>query len=106
MLSTHFKGQVGEFEFITQLLRQGITVLTPINPNSSYDLVIEKEGQFQRIQVKYCTPREGVLVVRLDRPMRNTKHYQDRNVDFIGIYDSENDKCYLIPINKIGSKKR
>ncbi len=106
MLTTHFKGLIGEFEFITHLLKKEINVLTPINPNSSYDLVIEKEGHFQRIQVKYCTPKEGVLVVRLDRPMRNTKSYQDRDIDMIGVYDSQNAKFYLIPIGEIRSKSR
>lgn len=106
MLTTHHKGLIGEFEFISHLLKKGITVLTPINPNSSYDLVIEKEGQFQRIQVKYCSPKGGVLIVHLDRPMRKTKSYRDRNVDLIGVYDSQNDKFYLIPINEIKSRRK
>lgn len=105
MLTTHFKGLIGEFGFIVHLLKKGITILTPINPNSDYDLVIEKEGHFQRVQVKYCTPKAGVLVIHLDRPMRKTKYYRDREVDLIGVYDSQNDNFYLVPMTEIKSKR-
>src|SRR5258708_5219798 len=106
MHDTHSKGIIGEFEFETHLLKKGYTVLTPVNPNSSYDLVVEMEGGFQRIQIKYCTPKNGTLRIELDRPMRKTKYYKDRDVDMMGAYDSLNDKFYLIPIQNIPSNRR
>ena len=105
MYSTHLKGILGELEFTTHLIRQGFTVLNPINPNSSYDLVIEKNGKFTKIQIKYCTPRKtGILRVELDRPMRKTKNYLEREVDAMGVYDSINHNFYLVPVNSIKSK--
>jgi len=98
------KGMLGELEFTAHFLRKGYTVLTPVNPNSSYDLVIEKDGLFQRIQIKYCTPRNGIMRVELDRPMRKTLPYKDREVDAMGVYDAVNGKFYLIPVESLTNK--
>jgi len=103
MYSTHKKGILGELEFALYLIKKGYTVLQPMNPNSSYDLVIEKDGNFLRIQVKYLTPRNGLLRIEMDRPKRNTASYRDRGIDAFGVYNPTNNKCYLIPMNKITS---
>lgn len=105
MSDTHFKGVIGELEFTSHLIKKGYTVLTPVNPNSCYDLVIEKEGTFTKLQVKYCTPRNGTLCVELDRKQRTTKSYKERGVDAMGAYDSVHEKFYLIPMDKIKTKK-
>lgn len=102
---THTKGVIGELEFTVHLIKRGYNVLNPVNPNSSYDLAIEKDGKFTRIQIKYCTPKStGILRVELDRPMRKTKNYLDRDVDAMGAYDSINHNFYLIPVSAIKTK--
>ena len=106
MHHTHFKGMVGELEFTLSLIHKGFTVLKPINQNSGYDLVIEKDSKFSRIQIKYCTPnKNGILRVELGRPMRKTKPYVEREVDAMGVYNSRDQKCYLIPINSTKNKR-
>lgn len=103
--STHVKGIIGEMEFTIHLLKKGYTILKPINPNSSYDLVIEKDGLYKRLQIKYLTPRNGRLRVEFDRPRRKkTGLYQERGVDAMGIYDSFNNTFYLIPLEKFMRK--
>ena len=79
-------------------------MLQPLNPNSSYDLVIEKHGVFQRIQVKYLTPTLGRLRIELERPKRDTLSYREREVDAFGVYNPIHHKFYLIPISEISSK--
>jgi len=103
MYSTHQKGVLGELEFALHLINQGYTVLQPLNPNSSYDLVTEKDGVFYRIQVKYLTLRHGILRIELERPKRQTLSYRQRGVDAIGVFESTQHKFYLIPIKKIPS---
>ncbi len=104
MYSTHQKGVYGELAFTLRLIEKGYSVLHPVNPNSSYDLVVEKDGVFQRIQVKYLTSRHGVVRIELDRPKRKTASYRDRKIDAIGVYESTGKKCYLIPIASIQVK--
>lgn len=105
MSDTHYKGVIGELEISSHLIKKGYTVLTPLNPNSCYDLVIEKDSKFSRIQVKYCTPKKGVLRIELDRKQRKTKSYKERGVDAMAAYDPEHHKFYLVPMNLIESKK-
>jgi len=102
--STHVKGIIGEMEFTIHLLKKGYVILRPINPNSSYDLVIEKDGLYTRLQIKYLTPKNGRLRVEFDRPKRKIGLYQERGVDAMGIYDSMNDTFYLIPLDKFKNK--
>lgn len=104
MHSTHVKGLIGELEFTSCLLKLGYTILKPINPNSSYDLVIEKDNVYSRVQIKYLTPRNGLLRVELDRPKKRNNKYQERGVDAMGVFDSVHKSFYLIPINKIKNK--
>lgn len=104
MQITHHKGLLGELAFTFRLIQKGYTILSPINPNSSYDLVAEKNGIFTRIQVKYCTPLNGRLRIELDRPKRITLNYRKRGVDAMGAYDGKNNKFYLIPMKEIKSK--
>jgi len=101
MHSTHQKGLLGELEFALHLIHKGYSVLQPLNPNSSYDLVFDNDGVFCRIQVKYLTLRNGMLRVELDRPKRHTPSYKDRDIDAIGVFESTQHKFYLIPIEKI-----
>ncbi|KKS32411.1 MAG: hypothetical protein UU93_C0007G0016 [Candidatus Amesbacteria bacterium GW2011_GWA2_42_12] len=104
MYGTHDKGVLGELAFTYHLIEKGYTVLSPINPNSSYDLAIEKNGKFTRIQVKYRTPVNGILRIELDRPMRKTKKYFERDVDAMGLYNPNSNKFYLVPLNLIKNK--
>ncbi|PIY69075.1 hypothetical protein COY90_02600 [Candidatus Roizmanbacteria bacterium CG_4_10_14_0_8_um_filter_39_9] len=104
MHSTHIKGLIGELEFTSRLLKLGYTVYKPINSNSSCDLVIEKNTIFQRIQIKYLTPKKGMLRVELDRPKKRQNKYQYRGVDAMGIYDATHQSFYLIPLANVSNK--
>ncbi len=104
MHTTHTKGLIGELEFILHSIKCGFTILQPINNNSSYDIVLEKDNVFTRVQVKYCTPVNGKLRVELNRPKRKTKSYLEREVDAMGVFDATNEKFYLIPIKSIRTK--
>jgi hypothetical protein len=102
---THFKGLLGELEFTLHLIKKGWDVFKPLDPNSRVDFVIEKDGKFRKIQIKYCTPYKGCLRVDLERPMRNTGVYSTNEIDDMGIYDAANKEFYLVPIKDILPRK-
>ena len=104
MQSTHTKGLIGEIEFTLHYLNKGYQVLKPTDPNSAYDLVLEKDGIFTRVQIKYLTPIHNILRLELIRPMRKTASYRERQVDAFGIFEPTHKKFYLVPINKIKTK--
>lgn len=102
---THSKGLIGEIEFTLLFVRKGFSVYKPIDNNSRADLLIEKDGKFKKVQVKYCTPYKGCLRVELEHPGKNRKAYAIDDIDEIGVYDSVSKYCYLIPLKDILPRK-
>lgn len=100
MAITKQKGDIAE-AFVTFLLKQnGFNVLIPWGEDNRYDLVSEKNGIFKRIQVKYVTPKNGVLEVGI-RSCNNHSilHYSQEDIDVIAAYSSNHNKVYFIPRN-------
>ncbi|HKJ59717.1 MAG TPA: group I intron-associated PD-(D/E)XK endonuclease, partial [Halobacteriales archaeon] len=46
------QGQLSEAAVIFEFVRRGLTVLEPFGDNERYDIVVEEQGEFYRIQVK------------------------------------------------------
>jgi len=102
MAITKQKGDIAE-AFVTYLLKQnGFNVLIPWGEDNRYDLVSEKNGVFKRIQVKYVTPKDGVVEVRA-RSCNNYNiiRYSPKDIDIIAAYSSEHHKVYFVPLNGI-----
>jgi Holliday junction resolvase-like predicted endonuclease len=105
MAVTKQKGDIAE-AFVTFLLKKkGFNVLLPWGEDNRYDLVVEKKGVFKRIQVKYVTPKNGVLEVSL-RSSNNYKviHYTPKDIDIIAAYSPQQEKVYFIPRDMINNK--
>lgn len=100
MAITKQKGDIAE-AFITFLLKKrGFNVLIPWGEDIRYDLVTEKNGVFKRIQVKYVTPKDGVLeVVMRSFNNYNVIYYSPKDVDIIAAYSSQENKVYFIPVD-------
>jgi len=105
MAITKQKGDIAE-AFVTYLLKQnGFNVLIPGGEDNRYDLVTEKNGVFKRVQVKYATPKDGIVEVRA-RSCNNHSiiHYSPKNIDIIAVYSSEQHKVYFVPFSLIRNK--
>jgi len=105
MAITKQKGDIAE-AFVTYLLKQnGFNVLVPWGEDNRYDLVTEKNGVFKRIQVKYATPKNGTVEVRI-RSCNNYNiiHYSPKDIDIIAVYSPKVNKVYFIPLNGITNK--
>ncbi len=50
---TKNKGDLGVLKAKLDLFEQGYLILNPETEHSPFDLVIYKDGQFKRVQVKY-----------------------------------------------------
>jgi hypothetical protein len=96
------KGSVAELAVAAYLMENGWRVSMPIGENNRYDLIAEKKGRFSRIQVKFVTPKNGVLDVNC-RSSNNWSvlHYTPEEIDAIAAYDSINKNIYFIPVAKI-----
>lgn len=55
MMDTHQKGNIALGKAISYFTEQGYVVNIPLNDSQWYDLVIERNGIFQTVQVKYTS---------------------------------------------------
>lgn len=107
-LSLKTKGNISELKIITRLIELGFVVSIPYGENSRYDLIVDCEGKLYKVQVK--TGRYLKDRGHIDDSAQSTKSYINgfeitnsrksyfNQVDFIGIYCPQLDKCYMVPI--------
>lgn len=106
MAVTKQKGDIAEAFVTYQLKQKGFNVLIPWGEDNRYDLVTEKNGIFKRVQVKYVTPKNGVLEVAIRSSNNyNIIHYSPRDIDIIAAYSPQQSKVYLIPLNNIKNRR-
>lgn len=88
---------------LAALLQANKVVLQPFGDNQRYDLAIEENGKFSRIQVK--TGRISNGVVKVD----TCSNYAHRGggkrgyrgeADIFAVYCPDNGKIYMIPVNE------
>ena len=98
------KGDITETQILARLVRLGYKVLIPWGDNSRYDLVIDEEGKFSRIQCKTGRLRNGCVLYNTSSVNREgIKTGYENQAEFFGVYCKEIDKCYLVPVK--GSPK-
>ena len=106
------KGSLAVGEAIANFISKGITVLIPISDCDKYDLVIDENGVFKRVQCKYSGGKEssGAYIAYLytyGGYREKTYHtkYKDGDFDLLFVYCGNKDK-YLIPAEKIMGKSK
>ncbi|MEK6898793.1 MAG: group I intron-associated PD-(D/E)XK endonuclease [Nanoarchaeota archaeon] len=91
-----------ELRFAAELTRKGWVIYFPYNDETPVDLLAWKDGQYLRIQVKATRQKNGALVCRLKSSNNwQVKKYTKKEIDCFAIYDYEEKKGYLIPIEKV-----
>jgi len=104
MRTTTQKGDIAILEATTDLTKKGYTVLRPVTAEDlGYDLVIEKDVNFQRVQVKYS---QNGQIHRRKRSGKTTRDYDKRDADIFAVYLPEPDVVIYLPISFIGHQIR
>jgi hypothetical protein len=97
-------GDITQLQVMAALLKQGKQVLMPFGDNSRYDLVVDQNGSFTRVQCKTGRIDRGAVVfsVASSQYHRGGKRENYRGqVDAFGVFCPENDKVYIIPIDDL-----
>lgn len=102
MSSTKQIANESELRFASEFVRNGWSIFLPFGEDGPVDLVIYKDNLFKKVQIKASKPKNGMISCR----MRSTnnwqiKKYSKTDIDYFGLYDYENKKGYLIPIEKV-----
>lgn len=94
-------GDRSEAMVLATLLKLGKVVLTPHGDNRRYDLVVDDDGKFVRIQVKTGRLKNGAVVA----PTASTYAHRGGQrrgyigqADLFAIYCPETDQVYLVPV--------
>ena len=95
------KGDIGLAKVIATLTECDFHVSIPISEHLKYDIVIEKDGVCKTMQVRFCTPNQSVLKIKLKSSWSNKvgNHVSKRKVgdfDYLGIYCPSNRECYFL----------
>jgi hypothetical protein len=86
------------------LLRRGHTVLFPRGENQRYDMLVDLDGTFLRIQCKTGRLRRGAVEfstqsVRCNMTTVLTRGYRGE-VEYFGVYCPDNGRIYFVPIEE------
>lgn len=98
------KGNVAELAIAAEAAKLGLTVLKPLTEHERYDLVLGRGGKFWRVQCKWGTRTDDIIMVRLKSschsPTRGyvTATYDASEVDALAVYCGCIGRCYLLPV--------
>jgi hypothetical protein len=100
------KGAAAEAEIAAAAIRLRLQVLRPLGDGWRYDLVIDIGDKLLHIQCKWASRRGDVLTAHCNTS-RHTPHgykrttYTADEIDAIGVYAPDTDRCYLIPVKEV-----
>lgn len=106
-MNTKDTGNLAESKFLAKFIELDYNVLQPFGDNCKYDLVIEKNGKFSRVQIKHARIHKGKVVIenRSVKPKSNTSKavytpYTANDIDYLAGYLSDT-QMYLVPIANV-----
>ena len=102
IINTKTKGDLGEIKIISDLIERNYNVSIPFSEDSRYDLIVDRNGNLERMQVKYVESDGVSIKVRCyNDNNRNVKYYTSKSIDWLAAYDKTTDKCYYIHSSEI-----
>lgn len=105
-MNTKDVGDISEAQVLAAFLRSGETILMPFGDNKRYDLVLDRGGQFVRVQVKTGRIRNGAVHFKTcssDRDARVACYLGE--ADLFAVYCPGNHRVYVIPVEVCGLRE-
>ncbi|TFH10170.1 MAG: hypothetical protein E4H14_03080 [Candidatus Thorarchaeota archaeon] len=103
MSKTNTQGKIAESKIVHEYVKRNVKVAIPYSLDVSYDLIIDINNQFKRVQVKSAESDDHLLRVKLQRTYKlgNNKtvyrNYSKDDFDWLAVHDRRTDQCYLVP---------
>lgn len=102
IMNTKRKGNIAESAISNEFIRNNIPVLLPFGDNEKYDLVIEINGKFKSVQIKYATVINGCIKAdarhRIGAKRIKYESYNGK-VDIIAVWCEELGKAFLLTLS-------
>ena len=103
------KGAIAEMAIQKAAVEFGYVVSRPLVEGRRYDLIVDTGPDLYRVQCKWAQ-RKGAVVVAYTGTCRHTPSgyvrstYSAAEVDGIGLYCRELDRCYFLPIEDVAGR--
>jgi len=99
-------GDISESQVLAALIRAGEQVLLPFGKNRRYDLVLDRDSVFHRVQVKTGRMKDGSISFATSTVTRKSRSYVARKgyvgeIEYFGVYCPENNHVYLVPVGDV-----
>jgi hypothetical protein len=106
------RGDLAELRVAADVLARGHRIAFPYGEDSDYDLIVDRDGLLERVQVKHAVSDGRVIPVRC-RSMsltggrvRSVKKYTSHTIDWLAVFDVTTDRCYYVPAVELGPSGR
>src|SRR6266542_3571523 len=103
------KGTIAETAIIHAAAKLNVPILKPVNDGLRYDLAFELGHRILRVQCKWAARQGDIVVVRC-RTFRRIRagysevSYSADEIDAVGAYCADLDRCFLVPIERVDGK--
>ena len=92
------------------LMRRGYKIALPYGEDWDFDLIVCRDSStLERVQVKYSRSNGELVRVKCfshsltSGKVRATKHYTERTIDWLAVYDAGTERCYYVPASELGT---
>ncbi len=102
MHHTKEKGDLGVLKAQLDLFEQGFVILNPVTEHAPFDLVVYRNKEFKRIQVKYkSVDKTGGITVHFrscwtDKKGTHMRQVDKDEIDLYCIFCPDTDECYYL----------
>jgi hypothetical protein len=103
------RGDLAELRVAADLLARGHRIAIPYGEDWDYDLIVEREGRLDRVQVKHAVSDGRVVPVRCRSlsltagRVRAEKRYTAREIDWLAVWDATTDRVFYVPAAELAS---
>jgi PD-(D/E)XK endonuclease len=109
-LNRKAKGDIAELKIAADLRARGYKLAFPYGEDVDFDLILCRgDGTLERVQVKYARSDGRVIIVQCrshsltNGKVRTTKYYTAETIDWVGVWDATEDRCFYIPASELGA---
>ncbi len=111
---TRIKGDIAEKLFEVECLKRDIPYFIPGNSGSRADYLVDINGEYKRVQIKYISSYEGKIQISFTKAQngRRTEEekpkylkYSSDEIDLFIVYNPDTNAFYSIDLNEHGHQR-